>query len=200
MNYSSPVALEKLVQELSKLPGIGRKTARRLAFHLISGDREKMESLANSLIEAKERLVDCRRCYGVAENEICPICANSHRDNESLCVVERASDILPFENSGVYKGFYFVLGGVLSPLDGIKPEDLHIPELMERIERENIKELILALGSSPEAESTALYIDRHLASSPVRRTRLARGIPVGSDLEFIDDVTMLRAFEERVRV
>jgi recombination protein RecR len=117
-----------------------------------------------------------------------------------LCVVERASDILPFENSGVHKGLYFVLGGVLSPLDGIKPETLHIPLLVERIEKENIKELVLALGSSPEAESTALYIDRVLANSPVRRTRLARGIPVGSDLDFIDDVTMLRAFEERVKV
>jgi recombination protein RecR len=114
--------------------------------------------------------------------------------------VERASDILPFENSGVYKGLYFVLGGALSPLDGIKPETLHIPELMERIKQENIKELILALGSSPEAESTSLYIDRLLASSHCNRTRLARGIPVGSDLEFIDDITMLRAFEERVRM
>jgi recombination protein RecR len=167
---------------------------------LLSGDREKMESLASSLMEAKDRLIHCSRCYGISETEVCSICANAGRDETSLCVVERASDILPFENSGVYKGLYFVLGGVLSPLDGIKPESLHIPELMERIERENVKELILALGSSPEAESTSLYIDRRLANSPCKRTRLARGIPVGSDLEFIDDVTMQRAFEERVRV
>ncbi|MDR2731654.1 MAG: recombination mediator RecR [Fibromonadaceae bacterium] len=198
--YSSPPVLEKLVQELSKLPGIGRKTARRLAFHLISGDREKMESLANSLMEAKDRLIHCNRCYGISESEICQICSNPGRDAASLCVVERASDILPFENSGVYKGLYFVLGGVLSPLDGIKPESLHIPELIERIETEKTRELILALGSSPEAESTSLYIDRRLENSPCSRTRLARGIPVGSELEFIDDVTMLRAFEERVRV
>jgi len=198
--YSSPPALEKLVQELSKLPSIGRKTARRLAFHLISGDREKMEDLASAITNAKNRLVHCNRCYGISESETCQICANSHRDAELLCVVERASDILPFENSGAYKGLYFVLGGVLSPLDGIKPETLHIPELVERIEKENVKELILALGSSPEAESTALYIDRRLANLPCKRTKLARGIPVGSELEFIDDVTMLRAFEERVRV
>jgi len=198
--YSSPPALEKLVQELSKLPSIGRKTARRLAFHLIAGDREKMEDLANSILNAKNRLVNCTRCYGISESEICQICGSTHRDGELLCVVERASDILPFENSGAYKGFYFVLGGVLSPLDGIKPETLHIPELVERIEKENVKELILALGSSPEAESTALYIDRRLANLPCKRTKLARGIPVGSELEFIDDVTMLRAFEERVRV
>jgi recombination protein RecR len=198
--YSSPPALEKLVQEISKLPGIGRKTARRLAFHLVSGDREKMESLAGVLIDAKNRLVYCKRCFGFAESEICQICNNPRRDKETLCVVERASDILPFENSGMHKGFYFVLGGVLSPLDGIKPESLHILELVERIEKERIKELILALGSSPEAESTALYIDRVLSNSSVCRTRLARGIPVGSDLEFIDDVTMLRAFEERVKV
>jgi recombination protein RecR len=198
--YSSPPALEKLVQEISKLPGIGRKTARRLAFHLISGDREKMENLAGVIIDAKNKLVYCKLCFGFAESEICQICDNPRRDKETLCVVERASDILPFENSGVHKGLYFVLGGVLSPLDGIKPESLHIPELVERIKRENINELILALGSSPEAESTALYIDRVLLNSPVHRTRLARGIPVGSDLEFIDDVTMLRAFEERVKV
>jgi recombination protein RecR len=197
---SSPPALEKLTQEFSKLPGIGSKTARRLAFHLLSGDREKMESLANAIINAKNKIVHCNMCFGFSESEVCQICENPRRDRESLCVVERASDVLPFENSGVHKGLYFVLGGVLSPLDGIKPETLHIPQLMERIERENIKELILALGSSPEAESTSLYIDRRLANSPCRRTKLARGIPVGSDLEFIDDVTMLRAFEERVNV
>ncbi|MDR1812838.1 MAG: recombination mediator RecR [Candidatus Fibromonas sp.] len=198
--HSSPPALENLVQELSKLPGIGRKTARRLAFYLVSGDREKMLSLANALVEAKNKIIRCSRCYGFSESEICQICENPRRDRETLCVVEKASDILPFENSGVYKGFYFVLGGVLSPLDGIKPESLHIPELVRRIEQENTRELVLALGSSPEAESTALYIDRVLANSPVRRTRLARGIPVGSELEFIDDITMLRAFEERVKV
>ena len=198
--YSSPPALEELVQELSRLPGIGRKTARRLAFYLVSGDREKMGNLASALVEAKNRIVHCSRCYGFSESEICQICENPRRDKETLCVVEKASDILPFENSGVYKGFYFVLGGVLSPLDGIKPESLHIPELVERIKQENTRELILALGSSPEAESTALYIDRILANFPVRRTRLARGIPVGSELEFIDDITMLRAFEERVKV
>jgi len=198
--YSSPPALERLVQELSKLPSIGRKTARRLAFYLISGDREKMESLASAIMEAKDKLVHCNMCYGFSESEVCPICAHLGRDREILCVVERASDILPFEISGIHKGLYFVLGGVLSPLDGVKPETLHIPELVKRIEQEGIKELILALGSSPEAESTALYIDRILADSQVRRTRLARGIPVGSDLEFIDDVTMLRAFEERVKL
>ncbi|MDR1830260.1 MAG: recombination mediator RecR [Candidatus Fibromonas sp.] len=198
--YSSPPALEKLVQELSKLPSIGRKTARRLAFFLLSGDREKMEDLASAIAEAKNKIVHCSRCYGFSESEVCQICDNPRRAKDVICVVERASDILPFENSGIHKGLYFVLGGVLSPLDGIKPETLRIPTLVERIERENVKELILALGSSPEAESTALYIDRILANSPVRRTRLARGIPVGSDLEFIDDITMLRAFEERVKV
>jgi recombination protein RecR len=196
--YSSPLALEKLVQELSKLPGIGPKTARRLAFSLVSGDRDKMEVLANAIINAKNKLVNCRRCYGFSENEICQICSHLGRNPELLCVVERASDILPFENSGLFKGLYFVLSGVLSPLDGINPKTLHIPELIERIEKENVKEVILALGSSPEADSTSLYIDRLLANSSCKRTRLARGIPVGSELEFIDDITMLRAFEERV--
>ncbi len=198
--HSSPPALERLVQELSKLPGIGRKTAGRLAFFLLSGDREKMESLASAIVEAKDKIVHCNCCYGFSETEICQICDDPRRTKDVICVVERASDILPFENSGIHKGLYFVLGGVLSPLDGIKPETLHIPTLIERIEKENVKELILALGSSPEAESTALYIDRILANTPVHRTRLARGIPVGSDLEFIDDITMLRAFEERVKI
>lgn len=198
--YSSPPALEKLVQELSKLPSIGRKTARRLAFHLVAGDRAKMESLANSLIDAKNKIVRCSRCYGFSETEVCQICEDPRRDAHTLCVVERASDILPFENSGVYKGLYFVLGGVLSPLDGIKPESLHIPELLKRIAKEDIKEVILALGSGPEAESTSLYIDRCLESSGASRTRLARGIPVGSELEFIDDITMMRAFQERVKI
>jgi len=119
--YSSPPALERLVQELSKLPSIGRKTARRLAFYLISGDREKMESLASAIMEAKDKLVHCNMCYGFSESEVCPICAHLGRDREILCVVERASDILPFEISGIHKGLYFVLGGVLSPLDGVKP-------------------------------------------------------------------------------
>lgn len=198
--YFSPPSLERLVQELSKLPSIGQKTARRLAFHLVYGNQEKMQNLASSLIEAKDKLINCKRCYGISETEICPICSNPNRDSSSICVVERFSDIFPFENSNVYKGLYFVLGGVLSPLDGIKPENLHITELLERIEKENVKELILALSSSPEAESTSLYIDRRLATSSCRRTRLARGIPMGSDLEFIDDITMLRAFEERVNV
>jgi recombination protein RecR len=198
--YYSPPTLENLVQEISKLPGIGQKTARRLAYNLISGDREKMGSLAEALMEAKNKLVNCKRCFGFAESEICQLCGNPRRDSKLICVVERASDILPFENSGVFRGLYFVLGGVISPLDGIKPETLHIPELIERVEKEDVKELILALGSSPEAESTAFFIDRVLVNSPINRTRLARGIPVGSDLEFIDDVTMLRAFEERVTV
>ncbi|GHV13859.1 recombination protein RecR [Fibrobacterales bacterium] len=196
----SPPSLEKLVREFSLLPGIGKKTARRLAFHLISGDREKMGDFANAILEAKEKLVHCKICYGITETEICPLCASRNRDRTILCVVEKAADILPFESSGAFKGLYFVLGGVLSPLDGIRPENLHIPQLIERVHSDEVQELILALGSSPEAESTALYIDRKLADTSARRTKLARGIPVGSDLEFIDEITMLRAFEERVRV
>ena len=177
-----PQSLENLISEFASLPGIGLKTARRLAYHMLSRKKGDVERFADSLMQAAEKVHPCRAREGA----------------KSICVVEKNSDILPFERSSVHKGLYFVLGGVISPLDGIGPEALHLPQLVERIKAENIEELVLALGSSPEADSTALMIDRMLAGVNVKRTRLARGIPMGSDLEFIDEVTMLRAFEGRV--
>ena len=192
-----PQSLEALIGEFANLPGIGRKTARRLAYHILTRPKDEVAQFASALENASEKVHACPRCFSFTDQDICPICAD-RMDAKALCVVEKSSDILPFERSGIFKGAYFVLGGVISPLDGIGPEQLHLPLLIKRVKEENIEELVLALGSSPEADSTALMIDRMLDGVNVKRTRLARGIPMGSDLEFVDEITMLRAFEGRV--
>lgn len=192
-----PQSLEALIGEFANLPGIGRKTARRLAYHILTRPKDEVAQFASALENASEKVHACPRCFSFTDQDICPICAD-RMDARALCVVEKSSDILPFERSGIFKGAYFVLGGVISPLDGIGPEQLHLPLLIKRVREENIEELVLALGSSPEADSTALMIDRMLGDVNVKRTRLARGIPMGSDLEFVDEITMLRAFEGRV--
>ena len=161
---------------------------------MLSRKKGDVERFADSLMQAAEKVHPCPHCHAFTDEEICPTC-RTREGAKSICVVEKNSDILPFERSSIYKGLYFVLGGVISPLDGIGPESLHLPQLVERIKAEKIEELVLALGSSPEADSTALMIDRMLDGVNVKRTRLARGIPMGSDLEFIDEVNMLRAFE-----
>lgn len=192
-----PQSLEALIGEFSSLPGIGQKTARRLAYHILSKNEGDVERFSANLLNAKKNVHPCPRCYAFTDEDLCPVC-KTRSDSKCICVVEKSSDIVPFERSGIYKGTYFVLGGVISPLDGIGPEHLHLPELVKRIKDEGIEELIFALGSSPEADSTALMLDHMLAGVNVKRTRLARGIPMGSDLEFVDEVTMLRAFEGRV--
>ena len=191
-----PYSLEQLVSEFSSLPGIGKKTARRLAYHLLQKPKQDMERFALRLQEVSEKVHPCAKCRLYTESEYCSICLE-REGAKTICVVEKPSDVFPFERSGIYHGLYFVLGGVLSPLDGIGPEQLHLDELVKRVQEENIEELILALGSSPEAESTMLLIDRLVSNLSVKCTRLARGIPMGSDLEFIDEITMLRAFEGR---
>ena len=191
-----PPSLEKLISEFESLPGIGHKTARRLAYHILSRPRERVAAFSESLLAAADNVKTCSLCHVYTESDPCPICS-SRAGAKVICVVEKSSDILPFENAGIYRGLYHVLGGVLSPLDGVGPEALYIPQLVDRVKKEGVTEIILALGSSPEADSTAMLIDRLLGDAPVRRTRLARGIPMGSELEFIDEVTMLRAFESR---
>lgn len=192
-----PQSLGNLIAEFASLPGIGQKTARRLAYHMLSRNKDDVERFADCLKNAAEKVHLCPRCYAFTDLDICPTC-EERAGAKVICVVEKSSDIVPFERSGIFKGLYFVLGGVISPLDGIGPEQLHLPGLVQRIKDEGIEEVVLALGSSTEADSTALMIDRMLAGVNVKRTRLARGIPMGSDLEFIDEVTMLRAFEGRV--
>lgn len=191
-----PQSLEALISEFASLPGIGLKTARRLAYHVLSRKKDDVERFANNLITASSSVHPCKSCHAFTDQDVCPIC-EARANSKSICVVEKSADILPFERSGIYKGLYFVLEGTISPLDGIGPEQLHLPQLVERIKKDNITELIFALGSSPEADSTILMIDRMLEGTAVKRTRLARGIPMGSDLEFVDEVTMLRAFENR---
>lgn len=191
-----PPSLAKLIQEFAGLPGIGKKTARRLAYFVLSRPQENAKSLSQAILDACKKVKSCSRCHSFAEEDPCPIC-REREDAKSICVVEKFSDILPFENAGIFRGKYFVLGGVVSPLDGIGPADLHIPQLVERIRSEKIEEIIFALGSSPEADSTILLIDKLLAGTPVKRSSLARGIPMGSELEYIDEVTVLRAFESR---
>ena len=192
-----PESLEALIAEFAGLPGIGQKTARRLAYHVLTRPKGDIERFAGNLTNAIEKVHPCPQCHACTDLERGPLCSE-RQGAKAICVVEKSSDILPFERAGIFKGLYFVLGNVISPLDGIGPEQLHLSQLVQRIKDEGIEEIVLALGSSPEADSTALMIDRMLAGVDVKRTRLARGIPMGSDLEFIDEITMLRAFEGRV--
>lgn len=192
-----PQSLEALIGEFAGLPGIGQKTARRLAYHILTRKQADVERFAENMVNAITKVHHCPNCYAFTDDDLCPTC-KTRAGAKSICVVEKSSDIIPFEKSGIFHGLYFVLGGVISPLDGIGPEALHLGQLVNRIKTEGIEELVLALGSSPEADSTALMIDRMLNGVNVKRTRLARGIPMGSDLEFVDEVTMLRAFEGRV--
>lgn len=195
----SPPTLERLIGELARLPGIGRKSARRLAYHILNQKTEYAQALAQAMVDAKAKIRPCARCRQYAEAELCTICSNPHREQNRICVVEKSADIEALESNGIYRGLYHVLGGTLSPLDGIGPQELHLPLLLERVQG-GVTEIIFALGSSPEADSTVLLIDRMLGTTPIKKTRLARGIPMGSDLEYIDELTMMRAFEAREQI
>ncbi len=193
--YARPV--ERLINELSKLPSIGPKSAQRIAFHVIRGRPDDARALAEALREVKERIKPCRRCFNLTEAEECGICTDPRRDQSVICVVEDPYDIGPIERTGEYKGLYHVLGGALSPLDGIEPEDLRIAELVERVEKEGTKEIVVATNPNTTGEATALFIAQELNEKPVRVTALASGLPVGGDLEYADEVTLGRAFAGR---
>lgn len=190
--------IERLITRLAALPSIGRKTAQRLAYHLLGEDGENVQALAKALTDAKSRIHPCATCGNWTEAERCRVCANPRRNAALICVVEKPSDILAFERSGTYQGVYHVLGGSLSPLDGIGPADLNMAGLWERARDQ--AELILALSTGAEGEATATYIVQKLQGRPVRISRLARGIPVGSELEYVDELTVQRALEGRVQV
>jgi len=196
MQFYSSESLENLISEFSKLPGIGRKSAQRLAFYLLKQSREEVEALAQALIDVKEKTRLCSVCFNVTEVDPCPICREVTRDHTTICVVEEANDILAIEKTGMYRGVYHVLGGVLSPLDGIGPENLKIKELLSRL-TEEVQEVILATNPDVEGEATALYLQKLIKPLGKKVTRLARGIPAGSDLEFIDELTLSRALEGR---
>lgn len=192
-----PAPLERVVGELSKLPGIGRKTAQRLAFHLLKVPEDRVDALARSLAELRQRVSFCSRCFNLADAELCPICADPRRDGGVVCVVEEPSNLVALERSGSYRGVYHVLGGALSPLKDVGPDDLHVRELVARVRGGGLSEVILATNPNVEGEATAVYLARLLKSLDVPLTRLAQGLPAGGDLEFTDDLTLQRAFEGR---
>jgi recombination protein RecR len=190
-------AIEDLTGELSRLPGIGRKTALRLTYYLLKQPPEQSRRLADSLVALAERVRPCARCFNLTEEELCSICRDPRRDAALICAVEEAADIGAIERAGEYRGQYHVLGGRLSPLDGVTPDDLTIPQLVRRVAGGEVREVILATNPSLEGEATALYVQRQLASYPLSVTRIARGLPVGGDLEYADGVTIAQALTAR---
>ncbi len=186
------------IEELSKLPSIGKKTAQRLALHLLKSDKETVENLINSIQDLKTKLRFCSRCFNLATEELCDICKSEKRDKTLLCIVEEASDVIAVERTHEFNGVYHVLGGVLSPLSGISPDELKIKELLKRFESEDIQEVILALNPDTEGETTALYLAKLIKPLGVKVSRIARGLPIGGDLEFADEATIGRAVSGRI--
>ena len=193
--YEGPI--QELIDELARLPGIGPKSAQRLAFYLIKVDNVEAKNLAEAIIRVKERVAFCRECGNVAEGELCLVCRNPSRDKTVLCVVEEPKDAASVEKAGVVRGRYHILGGAISPLDGIGPEDLRVQELIDRVERDAVTEVIIATNPNLEGNATAMYVAALLKPTGVKVTRLASGLPVGGDLEYADEVTLTQALEGR---
>jgi recombination protein RecR len=193
--YEGPI--QDLIDELARLPGIGPKSAQRLAFYLVKAPDEDARRLADVVVAAKERITFCRECGNVAEGELCRVCRDPGRDATVLCVVEEPKDAATIERAGIVKGRYHVLGGAISPLDGVGPEDLRVQELLERVERHGVTEVILATNPNLEGNATAMYVGALLKPLGVKATRLASGLPVGGDLEYADEVTLSQALEGR---
>ncbi|MCM1190222.1 MAG: recombination mediator RecR [bacterium] len=191
--------INKLIEELAALPGIGSKSAQRLAFHLINMPQDKVNRLANAMIDAKSNVRYCRECYTLTDKDICPVCANRNRNHKMIMVVENARDLAAYEKTGRYEGVYHVLHGAISPMLGIGPGDIKLKELIERLQGE-VEEVIIATNSSLEGETTAMYISKMIKPTGIKVTRIASGVPVGGDLEYIDEVTLLRALEGRVEM
>ena len=190
-------AIGRLVQEFSKLPGIGPKSAQRITFHLLRSPDEKAKALAEALISLKQRTNICSVCCNVTESDPCPICRNPRRDTSQVCIVEQPQDILALEHTGAYKGLYHVLHGAISPTEGISADNIRVRELLVRLQSNTIKEVILATNTNLEGEQTAMYLSRIIAPLGIKVTRLARGLPFGTELEYADDVTLTRALEGR---
>lgn len=193
--YAAPIA--KLTDELSKLPGIGKRTAERLAFYILKLEKSEAFKLSDAIVEAKNTVKLCPVCQSLTDNVPCEICSNPKRDRSVICVVENPSDILAIEKTREYKGLYHVLHGVISPMDGVGPEALKIKELIERLSGDEVKEIIMATNPSIEGEATAMYISRLIKPLGITVSRIAHGLPVGGDLEYADEVTLLRAIEGR---
>lgn len=192
--------LEKLIELLTGLPSIGRKSAWRLALYLLERPEEEVARLSAAIIDARKKIVKCRRCFTYSDGEICSICSSPTRDQALICVVEKPSDVFAIEKAGRYRGVYHVLGGALSPLAGVTPDKLRIAELRQRVSSDHPAELIIGLGGSAEAETTAAYLARFFKDSGIRITRLARGMPAGMELEYVDQITLSQALNERIDI
>lgn len=195
--YSSQI--NKLIESLASLPGIGIKSAQRLAFHILDMPEQEVEKLTNSIIEAKRKVCYCSQCYTLTDQEICPICKNPNRSQKQIMVVENPRDLAAYEKTGKYEGVYHVLHGAISPMLGIGPSDIKLKELMQRLQGD-VEEVIIATNSSLEGETTAMYISKLIKPTGIKVTRIASGVPVGGDLEYIDEVTLLRALEGRTEL
>ncbi len=200
MNFPSKL-IEEAVEEISKLPGIGKKTALRLALHLLKRDEKFTHNLSEALIKMRTQTRYCKQCHNISDHELCLICSNPKRDNSILCIVEDTPDVLAIENTSQYRGLYHVLGGIISPLEGIGPADLHIETLLERVSQDKetpIKEVIMALSPTMEGDTTAFYLTKRLKIFGLKLTTIARGIPIGGDLEYADEITLGRSIVSRV--
>lgn len=198
MELAKPVA--RLIEEFAKLPGIGPKTASRLTYYLLRAPAEQVLALSDAIRQLRERIVYCQVCYNISEEPVCPICANPQRDHSQICVVEEPLDVMAIERTGEYHGVYHVLHGVLTPMEGIGPEQLKISELAQRVRQGGVREIILATNPNLEGEATAMYIARLLVPLGVKVTRLAHGLPVGGDLEYADEVTLWQAILRRAEM
>ena len=194
------VLLEKAVGEFSKLPGVGRKTALRFVLHLLRQDKEQTTLLGQSLIRLRENVMYCKRCHNISDTEICGICANTQRDQTTICVVENVQGVLAIENTGQYKGLYHVLQGAISPMDGIGPAQLNIASLFDRLEAGGVKEVVMATNPNVEGETTALYLAQRIKPMGIKVTRIAHGVPVGGDLEYADEATLAQALYGRKEI
>ena len=199
MSYYAP-SIEKLIESFEKLPSIGNKTAARLAFHILDASEEETNEFIQSIINAKKNLKYCSKCYNITDTDPCPICSNTARDQSVICVVEDVRDVVAMEKTHEFKGVYHVLHGSISPMNGVGPDDIKIKELLTRIMNESVKEIILATNPRVEGEATSMYISKLVKPMGVKVTRIARGIPVGGDLEYTDEITLTKALEGRSEI
>ena len=192
--------ISRLIEELSALPGIGNKSAQRLAFYLVNQPKDKVKKLSDAIVEARDKVQYCSCCCTLTDREICPICANEKRDHSTIMVVENPRDLAAYEKTGKFEGVYHVLHGAISPMLGIGPGDIRLKELMQRLQSDDVTEVIIATNSSLEGETTAMYISKLIKPTGIKVTRIASGVPVGGDLEYIDEITLLRALEGRTEL
>jgi len=195
-----PESIDRLVGELTKLPGIGEKTAQRLAFHLIDAPKDDITALADALVTVKDKVHLCPVCFSITDKDTCDICSDPNRDRSVICVVEHTRDVYAIERTREYNGLYHVLHGVISPLEGVGPQDIRARELIKRLNDQAVKEVIMATNPTPEGEATAVYLSNLITPAGIQVTRLAKGIPIGADVEYTDEVTLIKAFEGRKQI